>query len=141
MAGSPKVSDEELHALSEFRCELRKFLRASEEICKTEGVTTMHYQILLHTHTHRDRTWVHVGELAGRLHSSHHGAVSLVSRAEAAGLVMRKVDPTDRRQVQVHATPRGKRLLQRVAVKHRNELSALYKVFNAIDVVASNPSQ
>jgi len=134
MSGLPRVTDEELHALSEFRCELRKFMRASEELCKAEGVTSMHYQVLLHTRTHRDRTWIHVGELADRLHSSPHGAAALVSRAEAAGLVARKVDPGNRRQVQVHATERGKRLLERLAAKHRHELSALYKVFRAVGV-------
>ena len=132
MAKASRLTEEELHRMSEFRCELRRFLRASEDLCKTEGVTSMHYEVLLHTRTHRDRNWVLVGELAGRLHSSPHGAVALVSRAEAAGLVARKVDPTDRRQVQVHATAHGNRLLQRVAAKHRHELSSLSKVFRNV---------
>jgi DNA-binding MarR family transcriptional regulator len=132
MAKASTRTEQELHGLSEFRCELRWCLRASEELCRTEGVTSMHYEVLLHTRTHRDRTWILVGELAGRLHSSPHGAVALVSRAEAAGLVVRKTDPTDRRQVQVHATAHGSRVLQRVAAKHRHELSSLSKVFRDI---------
>ncbi len=141
MAASPKMTDAELHALSEFRCELRRFLRASEELCKAEGVTSKHYEVLLHTRTHHDRTWILVGELAGRLHSSPHGAVALVSRAEAAGLVSRKVDPTDRRQVQVHATAMGNRLLQRVAAKHRAELKGMHRVVNALGLAMSIPPQ
>ena len=129
MAGSRKVDEEELHALSAFRCELRRFLRASEELCKAEGVTPMQYQMLLQTRAHRGRRWILVGELARRLHSAPHGVVALVSRAEAAGLVTRKADPADRRQVQVHATALGDRVLKRLATRHRQELSALSKVF------------
>jgi DNA-binding MarR family transcriptional regulator len=132
MAGSPTVNEQELHALSEFRCELRRFLRTSEELCKAEGVTPLQYQMLLQTRAHPGRAWILVGELAGRLHSAPHGAVALVSRAEAAGLVVRKADPTDGRQVQVHATARGDRILKRIAARHRHELSALSKVISDV---------
>jgi hypothetical protein len=36
--------------------------------------------------------------------------------------------------VQVHDTALGKRLLQRVAAKHRDEPSGLYKVVHAVGV-------
>lgn len=134
MTASPKVNDEELHALSEFRCELRRFLRASERLCLEEGVTPLQYQMLLQTRAHPGRTWILIGELAGRLHSAPHGVVALVSRAEAAGLVVRRPDKGDRRQVQVHATALGRRLLQRIAARHRHELSALSKVFRNVRI-------
>jgi DNA-binding MarR family transcriptional regulator len=123
-----KVSDEYLHALSDFRYELRKFLRASEELCRSEGVTPLQYQMLLQTRAHPGRTWILVGELANRLQSAPHGVVALVSRGEASGLVVRRIDPGNRRQVQVHVTGKGERLLQRLAAGHVHELSALYKV-------------
>jgi DNA-binding MarR family transcriptional regulator len=127
MAASREVTDEELHGLADFRYQLRGFVRASEEICKAHGVTPLQYQMLLQTRAVPGRSWVLVGELAGRLRSSVHGAVALVTRAEAAGLVTRKPNPTDGREVQVHATPRGKRLLQRLAAKHLHELGPLHK--------------
>ena len=136
MAEARKVTERELQTLAEFRFELRKFLRASEELCKAEGVTPLHYQMLLQTRAVPDRPWVLVGELASRLQSSPHGAVALVSRAEAAGLVVRKADPTDRRQVQVHATALGKRLLQRLAARHLHELSTLAQVFRSLEAPA-----
>ena len=135
MAASRKMSDEELHALAEFRCELRRFLRASEELCKAEGVTSLQYQMLLQTRAQLGRTWALVGELAERLHSAPHGVVALVSRAEAAGLVVRKPDEADRRQVQVHLTALGNRLLQRLAVRHRDELSALFEMLRHVDAL------
>ena len=127
----PDVTDDELHALADFRYQLRGF-RASEEICRSEGVTPLHYQLLLQTRATPERNWILVGELAHRLQSAPHGVVALVSRAEAAGLVTRRSDVTDRRQVQVHPTARGNRLLKRIAAKHLHELDALYKVFRAI---------
>jgi DNA-binding MarR family transcriptional regulator len=136
MAERCKVSDRELQALSDFRYELRKFLRASEEICKAEGVTPLQYQMLLQTRAASDRPWVLVGELASRLQSSPHGAVALVSRAEAAGLVIRKTDSADRRQVQVHVTALGNRILQRLAARHLHEVSGLQDVFRNIGLPA-----
>ena len=132
MAEPREVRDAELHALADFRYQLRAFLRASEELCKAEGVTPLQYQMLLQTRSVPGRPWVLVGELAGRLRSSQHGAVALVSRAEAAGLVKRKPNPTDGREVQVHATARGDRLLKRIAAKHLHELGPLYKAFRDI---------
>jgi DNA-binding MarR family transcriptional regulator len=134
MARSQKISDEELQALSEFRYQLRRFLRASEALCKAEGVTPLQYQMLLQTRSHPGRPWILVGELASRLHSAPHGVVALVSRAEAAGLVRRKTDRTDRRQVQVHTTALGNRLLQRLAAQHLHELSALSEVFRHVSL-------
>jgi len=132
MAEPREVRDAELHALADFRYQLRAFLRASEELCKAEGVTPLQYQMLLQTRAVPGRPWVLVGELAGRLRSSPHGAVALLSRAEAAGLVKRKPNPTDGREVQVHATARGNRLLKRIAAKHLHELGPLYKAFRDI---------
>jgi DNA-binding MarR family transcriptional regulator len=129
-----KISDDELRALSDFRYELRRFLRASEELCKAEGVTPLQYQMLLQTRADRGRRWILVGELADRLQSAPHGVVALVSRAEAAGLVLRKPGKPDRRQVQVHATALGTRLMRRIAAKHLHELSALNKVFRNVRV-------
>jgi hypothetical protein len=116
MAESIEVSDEQLHALADFRYQLRGFMRASEEICKAEGVTPLQYQMLLQSRAVPGRPWV----------------LALVSRAEAAGLVTRKPNPTDGREVQVHATPRGRRLLQRIAARHLHELGPLSKALREI---------
>ena len=73
-----KMRVEELHALSDFRYELRRFLRVSEKLCKAEGVTPLQYQMLLQTRANRGRSWILVGELASRLQSAPHGVVALV---------------------------------------------------------------
>ena len=79
-----------LEALSEFRYRLRNFLRFSEDAAREEGITVLHYQLLLHTQGFAGRDWATVTEIAERLQAQVHGVVALISRCEEAGLVQRK---------------------------------------------------
>lgn len=124
------VDRHDLEAMSAFRYDLRKFLRASEEIANAAGITTLQYQLLLHVRGFPDRQWATVGELAERLQAAPNGTASLVSRCESAGLVTRKIDPADRRQVQVHLTPEGEVLLLELAAKHKAIYGAFRWVFD-----------
>ena len=115
---------QDLEAMSEFRYQLRQFLRFSEEITHAEGVTPLQYQMLLHVRGFAGRKWATVGELAERLQAAPNGTAALVSRCEAAGLVIRKPDPVDRRQVQVHLTAKGERCLLKLAALHKSEMDS-----------------
>ncbi|MGQ7939404.1 MarR family winged helix-turn-helix transcriptional regulator [Paraburkholderia sp. D1E] len=115
--------------MSEFRYQLRQFLRFSEEITHAEGVTPLQYQLLLHVRGFPDRQWATVGELAVRLQAAPNGTAALVSRCEAASLVVRKPDPIDRRQVQVHLTAKGERCLLKLAALHKSEMESFGWVF------------
>jgi DNA-binding MarR family transcriptional regulator len=126
------LTKEALEALSEFRYRLRCFLRFSEEAARREGITVLQYQLLLHVGGFPGREWATIGEVAERLQSHHHGVVALVSRCEELGLVQRKPDPEDRRQVQVHLLPKGRRHLNRLAALHREQLPALYHAVQAV---------
>ena len=120
----------DLEAMSLFRYELRKFLRVSEEISNAAGITTLQYQLLLHVRGFPERKWATVGELAERLQAAPNGTAALVSRCEAAGLVTRKTDKTDRRQVQVHLTAKGERCLLKLAAEHKTHYGSFGWVFN-----------
>jgi DNA-binding MarR family transcriptional regulator len=109
-------------ALADFRYELRRFLRYSEELTRSHGVTPLQYQLLLQVKGYPGRVHATVGELAERLQAKHHGVVALVSRCEEAGFVTRRVSDQDRRVVVVELTTKGERLLERLARQHRNEL-------------------
>jgi DNA-binding MarR family transcriptional regulator len=119
----------DLEAMSTFRYELRKFLRVSEEISNAAGITTLQYQLLLHVRGFPERKWATVGELAERLQAAANGTAALVSRCEAAGLVARKTDKTDRRQVQVHLTAKGERCLLALAAEHKAHYGSFGWVF------------
>jgi DNA-binding MarR family transcriptional regulator len=115
--------------LSEFRYQMRRFERFSEQAAQEEGITPLQYLLLLHIKGYPGRDWATVGELAQRLQAQHHGVVALVSRCEALQLVTRKVSETDRRQVEVHLLRAGELLLGRLAEIHRAELRSLKGTF------------
>lgn len=116
--------------LSEFRYQMRRFERFSEQAAQSEGITPLQYLLLLHVKGYPGREWATIGELAERLQAQHHGVVALVSRCEALDLVKRKVSESDRRQVEVHLQKTGEKLLSRLAELHRAELKSLDGAFN-----------
>lgn len=130
MPANPRaLTKKDFESLSEFRFQMRRFERFSERAAQGEGITPQQYLLLLHIKGCPGREWSTVGELAVRLQMQAHGAVALVTRCEALGLVVRKPSETDRRQVEVHLLATGERLLRRLAALHRAELKSLKGVF------------
>lgn len=124
-----ELSKDDFEQLSEFRYQMRRFERFSEQAAQGEGITPLQYLLLLHIKGYPGREWATIGELAERLQAHHHGVVALVSRCEALGLVERRVSETDRRQVEVHLLKAGVRVLSRLAERHRAELKSLKGAF------------
>ncbi len=127
---NPTLKKKDFETLSHFRYQVRRFLRFSEEAAHRHGITHLQYQLLLHVMGLPGREWATVSELAERLQSHHHGAVSLVSRCEKLGLVERQVGRKDRREVEVHLTPKGRELLNVLAGEHRDELLQMQGIFH-----------
>lgn len=125
MAERPATDKQRYEALSDFRYQLRRFLRFSEDAARAEHITALQYQLLLHTQGFAGRDWATVGELAERLQAQPHGVVALVTRCEEAGLVQRRASAADRRQVEVHLLPAGRHKLARLAPQHAGQLAAL----------------
>ena len=123
------LNKKEFETLSDFRYQLRRFLRFSEEITLTYGVTHLQYLLLLHIKGFQSREWATIRELAERLQSHHHGVVSLVSRCEKLGLVYRKQSTADRREVEVHLTQKGEEIVAELARQHKDELLKLQGIF------------
>lgn len=119
--------------LSQFRQRLRRFLRVGETACQSHGITSLQYQLLLHLKGEQGRDWATVGELAERLQAKHHGVVALVDRCEFAGLIKRQPRLEDRRQVAVHLTSEGEKLLAILAALHQPELRRLREVLDHPD--------
>lgn len=121
----PATEKQRYEALSDFRYQLRRFLRFSENAARAEGITALQYQLLLHTQGFAEREWASIGELADCLQAQPHGVVALVTRCEEAGLVQRRISATDRRQVEVHLLPAGRRKLAKLAAEHAAQLATL----------------
>jgi DNA-binding MarR family transcriptional regulator len=139
MPPRPKtLAKADYEALSEFRYQLRRFLRFSEDAAQSEGLTPLQYQLLLHIKGYPGREWATVGELAERLQTQQHGVVALVSRCEAAELVTRSASAVDRRQVEVRLTSQGDSCLRRLAALHHKELQSLSGGFQVASISAFN---
>jgi DNA-binding MarR family transcriptional regulator len=119
---APPMSKADYEALAQFRYQLRRFLRFSEEVTHAHGVTPLQYLLLLQIKGFPGREWATVGELAERLQAKPHGVVSLVSRCEESGLVRRSTSAEDRRRVVVELSAKGAHLLGQLAHLHRVEL-------------------
>lgn len=122
--------------LADFRYQLRRFLRFSEELTRSHGVTNLQYQLLLQVQGFPGRAWASVGELAERLQARHHGVVALISRCEAMGLVRRRASASDRRRVEIHLTAQGLRCVRALAARHREELLSLQTALGLTDAAA-----
>jgi DNA-binding MarR family transcriptional regulator len=112
-------------ALAVYRHALRGFLHFSTEAARAAGYTQQQYQVLLALKAAPPPGGLTVGELAETMHLRHHSAVGLVDRLTRRGLLRRKIDPQDRRRVRVRLTARGKRVVERLAIVHRDELRRL----------------
>jgi DNA-binding MarR family transcriptional regulator len=134
-------STKEFEALSDFRYQLSCFLRFSEELTHAHGVTNLQYLLLLHVKGYKGREWASIGELAERLQSHHHGVVALASRCEKLGLVVRKRGTVDKRGVEIHLTPEGNKLVKKLAVLHRKELSGLQGLFKIPGILDPDSEQ
>jgi len=115
----------DFEARSEFRYRLTCFLRFGEQLAQAAGITFPQYLLLIHVKGMKGRSWALVGELAERMQLRHHSTVELVTRCEAAGLVERRRSEEDRREVQIHLTRAGERLVHRIASAQTEELSSL----------------
>lgn len=135
MSPSPSVeylSKHDYELLADFRYQLRVFLRFSEEVTQTYGITPLQYLLLLQVKGFPGREWATIAELAERLQSHHHGVVSLVSRCEKAGFLQRKPGRDDKRCVEVHLKAKGEKLLLQVALLHKNQIAELQHVLEAL---------
>ncbi len=116
------LDKEEFETLSDFRYQLRRFLRFSEQVTRRNGITPLQYLLLLHVKGFPGRDWATVGELAERLQAQHHGVVALISRCEKLGWVERRQGRNDRREVAIHLTASGERMANKMVRLHRDEL-------------------
>jgi len=124
----------DFESLSEFRFQIRRFERFSEDVVQAAGITPLQYLLLLHVKGFPGRDWASVGELAHRLQAKPHGVVALISRCEEHGFVQRRQSSADGRIVEIHLLAAGERLLAHLADLHRTELQSLAGVFSVPNI-------
>jgi DNA-binding MarR family transcriptional regulator len=99
--------------LADLRYQIRRFLRTREEAARAAGIEPQQYLALLQVKGLERRGPATIGALA-----------ELIDRLTRAGLVDRRRDEDDRRQVVVVLRPAGEAALRRLALHSVAELKA-----------------
>ncbi len=111
-----------LEQLAQFRYQLRRFLRFSEQAARSSGLTPQQHQLLLGVAGFTGRGWATISELAEFLQERHNAVVGLVQRAERHGYLRKGHPASDHRFVRVCLLPKGARLLRKLTQLHAREL-------------------
>lgn len=112
----------EFRALAEFRYRIRHFLNGSEQAARAAGLEPQQYLFLLAVRGLPAGREATIRELAERMQLRHHSSVEMVNRLERAQLLRRERSHADRRRVILHLTPRGEKILSRLARQRFAEL-------------------
>jgi len=118
----PRAPRVNYRALAEFRYEIRRFLRASEEAARAVGLEPQQHQLLLALKGAPAGTEPTIAYLAERLQLQHHSLVGLVDRLVDRRLVRRRRDPADHRRAMVTLTGAGEAILHRLSLAHQEEI-------------------
>jgi DNA-binding MarR family transcriptional regulator len=114
-----------LQSLAEFRFELRRFLRFSEDAALNAGLQPKQHQLLLQVAGAPEGAVVTIAFAAERLGLKHNSTVELVNRSEHEGLLTRTEDTADKRRAILRVTRKGYLILRRLAGDHARELNEL----------------
>jgi len=128
------LNKNDFETLSEFRYQIRKFVRFSEDVARQHGITPLQYLMMLHIKGYPGREWATVGELAERLQTQQHGVVALISRCEKLEFVERRRSAEDRRRIEVHLLEDGQKVVEQIARRHRAQLVSLEGRFVVPDI-------
>jgi DNA-binding MarR family transcriptional regulator len=112
----------EFRALAEFRYQIRVFLNGSEEAARAADLEPQQYMLMLALRGLPSGVEPSIRELAERMQLRHHSVVELVDRLEKRQLLRRERTKADRRKVILHLTPRGEKILTKLAKQRISEL-------------------
>jgi len=110
--------------LAEFRYQLRGFLKFSERAASKMGLRPQQHQALLAIKG-APNEHVTIGILAERLGIRHNSTVELIDRLIMKGLVERRHNPRDHREVIIDVTNQAERILADLSLAHRQEVRKL----------------
>lgn len=119
-------------ALADFRHEIRRFLRFSENAARAAGLEPQQHQLLLTLKGLPADRRPTISVLAERLQIQHHSAVELIDRLVKRGMVRRYRSRTDKRQVLVRLTHSGDEVLRQLSLHHLHELKSAGPVLTRV---------
>ncbi len=117
---------------ADFRAELRRFLRRSEDVARKAGITPRQYLLLLQI-AGADGGQRTVSQLVERLQLTQSAVTELIQRAEQAGLVSRTGSSVDGRVVLLSLSDEGAAKLAEVHRVLGPERANLRELIDALD--------
>jgi DNA-binding MarR family transcriptional regulator len=134
MKSEPPLDTAVAIRVAAFRAKIRAFLRTSEQIAQSSGLTPQRHLLLLMIKGAPDGSeQATVNELAERLQLAQSTVTELVARAERLGLVERERSELDGRVVHLRLTREGERRLARSVRGHEVERQALRRMLDELD--------
>jgi DNA-binding MarR family transcriptional regulator len=127
-----RMPDNRYRPAAEFRAELRRFLRQSEDLARRHGITPRQHLLLLQIGGADGGTST-VSDLVELLSLTQSAVTELVQRAEAAGLVSRAQSKNDGRVVHLSLTPLGAEKLASMHDALGPERAQLRRVMDALE--------
>ena len=109
-----------------------------DQAMKPHGVTRAQWWALAQLTRHDPAGGMTQAELARLLGLGKVATGGMIDRLEAAGLVVRKADPADRRINRVHVTARGSRLLERMVAVGRDLNRSVLRGISKEDLEATD---
>ena len=126
---APALDLADVVIVAEFRSALRKFMRRTELVADSCGLTPQRYLLLLMIKGAPDGSGRStVTELAEHLQLAQSTVTELVKRAEESGLVRREGAEHDGRVARLQLTDEGERRLARVFRAHEDERRRLLEL-------------
>lgn len=121
---SPKIKPEltEIKDLSEFRFKLKHYLRVSAKICRSNGLTSLQYQALLHAYNENGEGQA-IAAIAEKLQSELPSAETILRHCEKLGLI--EIRDSRGPQPKAYLSAKGFQLLRRLMLLHQQELKEL----------------
>jgi DNA-binding MarR family transcriptional regulator len=140
MPRASRIITREYRALAELRYVVRRFLSFSAEAARAASVEPQQHQLLLAIKGLPPDMRPTIGIAAERLQLQHNSAVELVKRSIGHGLLERCANKDDHREVLLHITPSGERLLRRLSLAHRKELRSVGPILlQALEEIVGRP--
>jgi len=122
MFNSEQIDTSEYQALAEFRYQIRRFVRFSEDAARDAGLEPQQHQLMLAIKGSPEGGETRIAYLAERLQIQHHSTVELIDRLVKKGMLKRARGNEDRREVHVELTAKGERVLDELTRHTRAEI-------------------
>jgi len=136
-----RLTISDYQSVAEFRYQIRRFQRFSEDAARQAGIEPQHHQLMLAIKGKPPGEPARIAYLAERLQIQHHSAVELVDRLVKRGFIARIRSSEDRREVFVKLTVRGEQVLHELTLHTSAELRSAAPALVAILRKLASPAR